>query len=161
MNRQVTRAVLAMTLLAALTGAACWAQSGGPRQRYSGWMRHPAKGYFYRKYEYKVRPKDTQYQHQYVIYYKNDRRIPNTWVYFYNPTTQKYWARYPTTRHEKFGDGARAGKELWSVLPAAARHKDLHMIDLKRFSEVEPGVCPPIPGSADNTPMISPSSDLP
>lgn len=161
MDRRMTWTALALTVLAALTGAACWAQGGGARQRYGGWMLNPDKGYYYRKYEYKVRPTDTRYQHQYVIYYKNDQRIPNTWVYFYNPTTQKFWARYPTVRHQKFGAGARAGKELWSILPAAARHKNLHTVDLKRFSEPNPAVCPPIPGSTDNTPMRAPTSDLP
>jgi hypothetical protein len=137
---------------------------GPARQSYTKeWQYNKEKGYHYRKYEYKTAPTDTQYKHQYVIYYKDDakKQIPNTWVYYYNPTTEKFWARYPTTNHPKYGADAKAGKEVWSLLPKEHQKKDLYQIDQKKWEEPKANYCPPVPACKDNCNLMSPPSDLP
>jgi hypothetical protein len=139
------------------------AQGPGARQQYSGWQYNQDKGYHYRKYEYKAAPNDKQYKHEYVIYYKQDpkKKVPDTWVYYYNPTTEKFWARYPTTNHPKYGEDAKAGKEVWSVLPPEHRKKDIYQIDQKQFPEPKANYCPPVPSCKDNCNLMSPPADLP
>ena len=149
--------------LLALLNLPVWAQAPGARQRYSAWQYNKDKGYHFRKYEYKVAPTDKEYRHEYVIYYKEDpkKQINNNWVYFYNPTTEKYWGRYPTTNHPQYGKDAKAGKELWSVLPAKARHKDIYAIDPKQFPAVRNDFCPTVPMCSDKCNLMSPPADLP
>lgn len=139
------------------------AQGTQPRQRYSAWQHSVEKGYYYRKYEYKAKPTDTNYKHEYVIYYKSDpkKHINSNWVYFYNPTTEKIWGRYPTTNHPQYGKDARAGKEVWSVLPTQHRHKDLYAIDNSHWPTPPANYCPSVPMSSDNLNLLSPPADLP
>lgn len=151
---------LAATLLG-LLGGDLFGQGGGARQQYGAWQYNSAKNYYFRKYEYKAHPADAQYKHEYVVYYKNDAKVNNKWVYFYNPTTEKFWARYPTTNHPTYGAAAKKGQEVWSVLPPAERRKDIYDIDQKKFPEPPANYCPPVPMAADKTPLLSPPSDLP
>ncbi len=134
---------------------------GGARQSYSAWHYNPQKNYYYRSYEYKVNPTDTQYQHQYCIYYKDDSKVNNKWVYFYNPQTEQYWGRYPTTNNDKYGQYAQQQKDCWSELPTQYRQKDLYQIDTKYFQEPKTDYCPYVPGSSDKSPMLAPPPDLP
>lgn len=138
-------------------------QGNEARQRYGPWQYNKEKGYHYRKFEYKANSIDKEYRHEYVIYYKNDpkKQINNNWVYFYNPTTEKYWARYPTTHHPQYGKDAKAGKEIWSVLPTQHRQKDLYGIDNKHWPTPPANYCPTVPMSTDNLNLLSPPSDLP
>lgn len=130
-----------------------------PRQKYGAWMQHAEKGYHYREYFFKPKASDKEYQHQYVVYYKNDAQKRN-WVYFYSPKSEKFWARYPTALNEKYKDQVKAGKELWSVLPADKRKKDLGEIDNAAFGAVG-NECPTIPESTDKVAIEVPPSDLP
>jgi len=150
-------------VLLALLQLTSLAQSPSARQQYSGWEYNKEKSYYYRKFEYKVAPADKEYVHEYVIYYKEDpkKQINNNWVYFYNPKTEKVWARYPTTNHPKYGAEAKAGKEVWSILPPEYRQKDIYKIDLKKFPEPKNNYCPPVPGCKDNCNLASPPGDLP
>jgi hypothetical protein len=140
-----------------------FAQGTQPRQVYGPWQYNQEKGYHYRKFEYKAEPADTAYKHEYVIYYKADpkKQINNNWVYFYNPTTEKYWARYPTTNHPQYGKDAKAGREVWSVLPTQHRQKDLYAIEQKHWPTPPANYCPTVPTSSDNINLMSPPSDLP
>jgi hypothetical protein len=148
--------------LAILTATA--AMSGGaaaPRQKYSAWKFHPEKNYYYCKYEYKTSANSPQYQYDYCIYYKDDAKINNKWIYFYNPRSEKYWARYPTVNNDKYREYAQKRLDAWSELPQQYRQKDLYQIDAKRFPEPTLNYCPPIPGSDDKTPIMPPPADLP
>ena len=104
-----------------LVAAAAFGTAAGqeqPRQRYGPWQYNQVKNYYFRKYEYKVQPQQQEYQHDYVIYFKEDPKINNKWVYFYNPKTEKYWARYPTTNNDQYKKYAEKRQEAWSELPA-------------------------------------------
>jgi hypothetical protein len=154
----VTTATLVGTLV-----LASFASSGGgaPRQKYSGWTYNPDKNYYYRKYEYKVKPTDQEYKYDYCVYYKNDAKINNKWVYFYNPQTQKYWGRYPTVNNDKYKQYAEKQQDAWSELPMEYRQRDLYKIDTKYFPDPMPNYCPYVPGSEDKVQMLAPPPDLP
>lgn len=138
-------------------------QGSAPRQVYGPWQYNQDKGYHYRKFEYKTSPQDATYKHEYAIYYTADpkKQINNNWVYFYNPTTEKFWARYPTVNHPQYGQAAKAGKEVWSVLPAAERKKDIYEIDQAKWPTPPANYCPTVPQCKDNCNLASPPADLP
>lgn len=135
------------------------AQRAEPRQKYGPWTQHPEKGYYYCLYYFKPRADDADYQRQYVVYHKDDVQKRN-WLYYYSPSSQKFWARYPTTNHEKYRDQVKAGKELWSILPEYKRERELSKIDGASFGPVG-GECPFIPNSKDKATIDPPPSDLP
>jgi hypothetical protein len=123
------------------------------------WQFNKDKGYHYKKFHYKAAPMDKEYKHQYVIFYKNDEQKKN-WLYFYNPTSEKIWARYPTTHNATYAEDVKKGKELWSILPKEKRARDVYDIKADDYGKV--GVtCPIVPESKDNTNMLLPPSDLP
>lgn len=132
---------------------------GGARQQYGDWKYNAEKGYHYREYQYKPKPTDTKYEHEYVVYYKNHPQR-KSWLYYYNPKTEKFWARCPSAVNDKYKDQVKQGKELWSILPSDKRMKSLDEIDNKSFPEPS-AKCPTIPGSSDNAPIKSPPADLP
>lgn len=156
-----TVAALAICLGLDFTG-----QAGGvlpARQRYSGWSHNKAKNYYYRKYEYRATPASAEYETHYVIYYKNDPKINNTWVYFYNPKTETYWARYPTVHHENYHECAHR-HQAWSIVPVQnyQAQRDLHQIDqAKYFPNPQSKQIPAIPGGADDVGVLAPPMDLP
>ncbi len=137
------------------------AGGGGARQSYGAWQYNKDKNYYYREYKYKEKPTDTNYQHQYCVYYKDDSKVNNKWVYFYNPKTEKYWARYPTTNNDQYKKYAEKRQEAWSELPAQYQQKDIYQIDKKSWPAPKTDYCPSVPGSDDKTPMLAPPSDLP
>ena len=155
--------VLSSSLAALLVPALLLGQAVQPRQTYGPWQLNKEKGYFFRKFEFKVNATDKEFRHEYVIFYKEDpkKKINNQWVYFYNPTTEKFWARYPTTNHAQYGQDAKAGKEVWSLLQPQDRQKDIYAIDPKAWPAPKLDFCPPIPMSADNVNLLSPPADLP
>ena len=159
MSRNVIVFGLAFIVCAGMAGA----QGTAPRQIYSPWQYNQDKGYHYRKFEYKTSPQDATYKHEYVIYHQADpkKQINNHWVYFYNPTTEKIWARYPTVNHPQYGKDAQAGREVWSVLPVAERKKDVHEIDQKKWPVPPVKFCPTVPQCKDNCNLASPPADLP
>lgn len=154
MIARLSALTLALGLLAA--GDA----SAQERQRYGDWQKNDAKGYFYRKFEYKVQPADTEYKHEYVLYFPNDAKR-DKWLYFYNPRSEKVWARYPTATHPTWGGQAQARAEAWSVLPPKYRQKDAQQIDPSSYPEPSTNLCPTIPNAPDNVNLSPPPPDLP
>lgn len=134
-----------------------------PRQVYGPWQFNKEKSYYYRKFEYKVSPNDKEYRHEYVIYFKEDgkKQVSSHWLYFFNPTTGKYWARYPTIHHPNYGIAAKVQAEVWSVLPMQHRHRDLGAIDPRHWPTPPVNFCPPLPSSTDGRNLDSPPADLP
>ena len=127
----------------------------GPRQQYSSWQYNEKGKYYYSKYEYKADPRASSYSHQYVLYYKDDPKLKN-WVYYYNPTTEKVWARYPTTNHPDYKTGVQAGKELWSVLPKEKQAKSVYDISNDAYPKPSGDVCPYIPECKDKSQIALP-----
>jgi len=138
------------------------AQAGTPgRQAYGPWQYNKEKNYHFREYKYKVKASDKDYQHEYCIYYRNDAKINNKWVYFYNPQTQKFWSRYPTVNNDQYKKYAQERGEAWSILPMQYRQKDLYQINQKSWPTPRTDYCPTIPGATDGTLMMAPPADLP
>src|SRR5437879_4749193 len=115
--------VAAGTVVLALSEAQAARQR---RQYYSPkWSYNKKANYHYKTYQYKAKPADTRYRQQ-VVVYKPARA--KTWVYWYNPETEKYWARCPTVHHPKYGADVKRGKDMWSMLPERKKHANLDMI---------------------------------
>jgi hypothetical protein len=150
---------VALLGLAALVSQAVAAQ--GARQQYGPWQYNKEKNYYYREYQYKVKANDKEYQHEYCIYFKDDAKVNNKWVYFYNPKTEKFWARYPTVNNETYKKYAEKGKEAWSELPGKYRQKDIYQIDAKTWPAPKTDYCPTIPAATDGALMKTPPADLP
>ncbi len=145
----------------ALVGLAELAAQAGARQSYGNWQYNKDKNYYYREYRYKANANDADYHHQYAIYFKNDNRVNNKWIYFYNPMTQKYWGRYPTVHNEKYRKYAEERSEAWSVLPKEYRQKDIYQIEQKHWPTPRTDYCPTIPDASDGALMLAPPPDLP
>jgi hypothetical protein len=153
----LSRAVLALTV-GGLMLAPSFAQA--PRQQYSKWEYNAEKKYHYSKFEYKADPKAATYTHQYVLYYKDDPKLKN-WVYYYNPATEKVWARYPTVEHPTYGKDVKAGKEMWSILPKEKQAKSVYDIPAEAYPAPSAKVCPTIPECKDGCQIALPPKDLP
>jgi hypothetical protein len=150
-------AVLGLTALVARIQAG----GGEPRQVYGDWQYNKEKNYYYREFKYKPNPKDAEYKKDYCIYFKDDAKINNKWVYFYNPITEKYWARYPTVHNDMYKKYAEKRLEAWAELPAKYRQKDIYAIEKKAWPAPKLDYCPTIPGAVDAVPIMAPPSDLP
>ena len=148
--RYLMAIVLATTLVATVLAD----EPPPPRQYYSSWRK--TEKFYYRYYYFKPARNDARYKYQYVIF---KQKTPE-WVYWYNPTTKKYWARCPTRNHPMYGKEIAAGKDLWSLLPDEFRRDNLNDIKDEQFEKVE-NKSPPIPGSKDSQSIDCPPSDLP
>jgi hypothetical protein len=148
-------------LLGVLVPAACPSRAQAPadkRQYYEDkWNYHKERKYFYRAYYYKPDKDDKEYKRQFLIY-KPQRTT--AWVYWFNPDTQRYWARTATTEHPTLGDKVRKGQEQWSLLPRDKKRDSLDAISDDDFGPVQEGAHP-IPRSKDKEAIASPPADLP
>lgn len=128
------------------------------RQKYAtGWQHKPEGGYYYKKYEYKVKPTDKEYKYQYVIYKPSRTK---EYVYWYNPESRKYWARCATVHHKTCGKEVKMGADFWGMLPEDDRRDSLNDISEAKFGMVKKG-SPVIPGSTDGAMIDCPPNDLP
>ena len=138
--------VLAVLVLAAAAHTAS-AQS----QRYDEPWKKAADGRYFIEYLYKSKPTDRAFKKQYVFY---DRKDPH-WVYWVNPKSNpdnksgkdSYWARCPTKANPTWGKAIKAGKDVWSILPAADRVNEFAGLKRAKFPE-DKEMAPPVPGAA-------------
>ena len=124
-------------------------ETASAQTQYYGKWKKSSDGRYYCDYYYKSTPAATAYKKQYVIYNPKD---PN-WVYWSNPKdnpdnakkVDSYWARCPTKLHPTYGKDIKAGKDIWSILPADKRPSEYAKINAADFPEPKV-MSPPIPG---------------
>src|SRR4051794_4751835 len=90
-----------------------------PQDQYydpAGWQQHPTGKYMFLKYYFKENPTDPNYKLHYVVYYpESSNPIHREYLYYFNPTSRKYWCRALNYGNSKeYQQGQR--KELWNVL---------------------------------------------
>jgi hypothetical protein len=138
MSRDLLVALLCVAVPFTLPSAQ--GQTGGRRQYYNAWAKHPTKSYYYRTYYYKKSARSS-YSYHYAIYYPSRGKR----VYMYNPHKKRYWGYWE-------GD-------KYSLLDPKHRRESINDISAEWFPA--PGKPPAIPEADDGEKMVPPPTDFP
>lgn len=84
-----------------------------PSVTYGPWQKSCDKPYYHRICQLPAGG------HQYLLYYPQN---PG-WIYWFNPTSQKFWCACPTTQHPTFGGAVANGQDFF--LPAGTKGSTL------------------------------------
>lgn len=99
------RFVLGWTITSLILTLTASAQSRVDANYQAKWNYSKAKKYAYKKVTFR-----NSKHYQYLIY-SNDRQ----WIYWFNPTTKKFWCACPTKHHQKYGGIIKGGSDLFLV----------------------------------------------
>lgn len=142
-----------------LIAAEAHGQQAVKRQMYTVWYRAQDKPYVYRNYFFKPSSFEQPFQTQYVIFYPQPGK--REWVYFFDPKSQVFWARYPTIEHHdpKVRESVLKNTAQWEVLKVGK--PTLDEIKEDDWKNGKQGDRPPIPRSTDEQKMDCPPMPLP